>query len=232
MQNKKRLLLLNISLLSIAIFSFSLWLGYRSVLPSSISSRITMGKRPLTAPDRTFQIDLWAERPEFIVDKEALALVTEKNPREIDHVRFLCPRRPNEWSELKLRFPLDSHQDIDQAFLKLTLLAASVYDSAATLKLSVVSEATKGKVIELAELSARTGEDQIPEEFEITEYLRSSSYLEIRINCIAGKLLYHPTPDDPIGYAACQALRQPRKEPTSAILELWYASSQSVNPAR
>lgn len=211
-------------LLVVVGISFSI--GYRSIVPKPASSKITLSRLPAVPPDETILIDLWSERPAFIVNKEELALVTEKNPREVDHVRFLCPRRPNEISHLDLQFPLENAASIEKAFLKLDLLAASVYDPSAKLRVYMSSEATQNQFEELAELSLYTGEDQIPGDFDVTRFVKNSTRLKVRIECMASKLLYHPTPDDPIGYAAAQALRQPRKEKSAAKLSLWYGTGR------
>lgn len=201
--------------------SLSFGLGYRSVKPAQAVSQITLGNRPQSEPDRSFVVDLWAERPEFIEDKNAFALVTEKHQPERYSVRFLCPRSPNQRSELNLRFPLDKLQSVRSAFIQLTVLASAVYDPMAELHIWVASDATNGRWVELLELSAKTGEDQIPDAFEVTSYVQGASELRLRISCIASHLMYHPTPDDPIGYAACQALRQARYDSFAAKLELW-----------
>jgi hypothetical protein len=210
----------------LAVVGLTFSIGYWSIVPNPSSSKITLGKLPTIPPDETLLLDLWAERPEYIVNKEELALVTEKNPREIDHVRFLCPRRPNEMSHLDLQFPLAKNASIKSAYLKLDLLAASVYDPSAKLRVYISSEATQGQFEELAELSLYTGEDQIPEDFDVTQFVKNSTSLKVRISCMASKLLYHPTPDDPIGYAAAQALRQPRNEKFAAKLSLWYRTDR------
>lgn len=212
----------------LGIFGVSFSIGYRSIVPDPISSKITLSKLPISPPDETLLVDLWSEHPKFIVNKEQFALVTEKNPREIDQVRFFCPRRPNEVHYLELQFPLTFTSPIKYAHLKLDLLAAAIYDPSARVRVYIASEATQGQFEELAELSHFTGEDQIPGDFDITPFIKSSTSIKIRISCVASKLLYHPTPDDPIGYAAAQALRQRRNVPSAAKLSLWY--NQDTRP--
>jgi hypothetical protein len=204
---------------SIAILSLTL--GYRSV-PLPPTSKISFGLLPTAPPDAALTIDLWSDQPQYMESQELLALVTEKNIPERNDVRFLCPRFPDQISNLYIRFPLSPSQKIEKAFLHLRLLAATIYDPQAKVKVFVSSESTRGIFVELVELSAQTEEDQIPREFDILPYVKDSSYLRIRVSCVATKLIYHPTPNDPIGYATGQALRQARYENAAATLQLWY----------
>lgn|GEM_PF-6905005 len=203
----------------------SLIIGYLSVPPSLSTSKITLGVRPETQPNESYRVDLWSEKPSYIESKDALVLVTEKNDPTQNDIRFFCPRFPNEKCDFELRFPVQPGNRIERAFLRLNLLAATVYDPVVKLNVFVESEATHGSLVELLELSAASGEDQIPREFDILPFVQGSSYLRIRITCIASQLIYHPTPNDPIGYAACQALRQPRYENAAACLEIWHRSA-------
>lgn len=205
------------------VAGISFGLGYRSVLSPRTASRITLGNRPQGEPDESLTVDLWAEQPAFIENKDTFALVTERSEQELSSVRFLCPRSPNLPSELLLRFPLSEQQPVQAAFLQLTLLASAAYDPLAQLRLWVASPATGNEWLELVELSVATGEDQIPEAFDITPYVQGAAELRLRMTCLASRLIYHPTPDDPIGYASCQALRQPRYEAFAAKLEIWHA---------
>lgn len=206
----------------------SLIIGYFSVPPSISTSKITLGVRPATQPNESYRVDLWSESPSYIESKDALVLVTEKNDPARNDIRFFCPRFPNDKCDLELRFPVQHGNRIERAFLRLSLLAATVYDPVVKLNVFVESEATRGSLVDLLELSAATGEEQIPREFDILPFVQGSSYLRIRITCIASRLIYHPTPNDPIGYAACQALRQARYENAAASLEIWHRSASDT----
>lgn len=205
-------------------------LGYFSNRTSRFVSKITFTTPPTRKPDRLLEVNLWGDPSSFIYQQDKIALINEKNPNPVRFMKFYCPRSPHELSTLILRFKLEENMPCDHAFLRLSSAALYNFDPYAKIRVAIASEKTSGDFVELAELSKNTEENQIPESFDVTEYVRDSRLLDVRLTAVASKLLYHPTPNDPIGFAAAQLLRQARNESSAATLELWFAESNQSEP--
>lgn len=196
--------------------------GYLSVDMTPTTPRITFSGYPKTPADESLEVDLWNDSLPYIAVRQGLALVTEGKNENRSIVRFLCPQKQHEDGVVILRFPLENQRPFSNVFLSLRLVAFYNFDEAAELELYLKTSATRGRFLSFAELGAKTQENVIRESFDITEYVRGSTEVEIKIIARAAKLLYHPTPNDPIGYAGAQALRQYLYENWSARLEMWY----------
>jgi len=196
--------------------------GYLTMDPSPPTSRISFSGYPKTPADDSLLVDLWNDRLPFIAAREGVALVTEGKREDGSMVRYFCPRRQYEDGSLLLRFPIDNHRSLRHIFLSLRLAVFFNFDESAEVDVYLKSSQTGGVFLKFAELGARTEEDVIRESFDITEYARGSDQVEVKIISRASKLLYQPTPNDPIGYAGAQALRQYPEHKWSAKLDLWY----------
>lgn len=215
--------------LTVIAFSFGA-LGFFSNRTSHLVSKITFTLPPIRKADRVLEVNLWGDHSSFIYQQDKIALINEKNPNPARLIKFYCPRSPDELSTLILRFKLEENTHCDHAFLRLSSAAVISFDPYAKIRVAIASEKTRGDFVELAELSKQTEENLIPESFDVTEYVRDSSLLDVRLTAIASKLLYHPTPNDPIGYAGAQLLRQARTENPSAALELWFTDLSQKSP--
>lgn len=199
------------------------WLGYQSVLPLPQSSRITFSEVPAEPPDESFLVNLWDDRPAYVTTTETVALIEERNSRQNESVVFYCPRSPDIEGSLQLIFPIDNRRRIEQVFLRIRPACLFLFDPQAQVTVSVTPAEGNGSSILLAELSRFTNENEIEQSFEVTDYLKGAKELRITIRGRAEKLLYHPTPNDPIGFAGAQLLRQPFYESFAAKLDIWYA---------
>lgn len=205
-------------------------LGYFSNRTSRLVSKITFTTPPTRKPDRLLEVNLWGDPSSFIYQQDKIALINEKSPNPARLIKFYCPNSPHELSTLVLRFKLEEHMHCNHVFLRLSSAALFSFDPYAKIRVAIASENTRGDFVELAELSKQTEENHIPESFDVTEYVRDSSMLDIRLTAIASKLLYHPTPNDPIGFAGAQLLRQARSENAAATLEFWFTDPNQKSP--
>ncbi|MEY4567732.1 MAG: hypothetical protein RLY14_2702 [Planctomycetota bacterium] len=197
-------------------------IGYLSLSTAPTTSRITFSNYPQIPADQSLVVDLWSDRLPFIIAREGIVLVTEGKPEDGPQTRFFCPRKPNEDGSVIIRFPLENKKSLKSIFLSLQVVAFYAFDESAELDIELKSAATSGRFLKFAELGARTQENVIRESFDITEYARGSTEVDVKITARATKLLYHPTPDDPIGYAGAQALRQQQIEKWAARLDVWF----------
>jgi len=196
--------------------------GYLTMDPSPPTSRISFSGYPKTPADDSLLVDLWNDRLPFIAAREGVALVTEGKLEDRSMVRYFCPRKQYDDGSLLLRFAIDNQRSLRHIFLSLRLAVFFNFDESAEVDVFLKSSQTGGVFLQFAELGARTEEDVIRESFDITEYARGSDQVEVKIISRASKLLYQPTPNDPIGYAGAQALRQYPDNKWSAKLDLWY----------
>lgn len=215
--------------LLLAIILFGI-LGYLSNRTKGFVSKITFTSPPTRKADRILEVNLWGDPSSFIYQQDKIALINEKNPNPVRFIKFFCPRSPYEKSTLTLRFKLEKNTRCDHAFLQLSSAALYSFDPYAKIRVAIASEKTRGEFVELAELSKNTEENLIPEPFDVTEYVRDSGVLDIRLTAVASKLLYHPTPNDPIGFAGAQLLRQARNEYSAATLKLWFTDPNQKSP--
>lgn len=199
-------------------------IGFFSLRTTPDASRINFSGYPETPADQTLDVDLWNESLPYIVDRESVVLIHERAGDGGDDMatRFFSPRNPNQDGYVLIRFPLKPEQPVQKAYVTLRLVSFYTFDEKAEVKVELKSEATKGVFLKLAELGAKTQETSIDESFDVSEYARGATAIEIKITVRASKLLYHPTPNDPIGYAGAQALRHYKRHAMCARLDLWY----------
>lgn len=206
----------------VAVAIISGFVGYLAVDTSPPPSRVSFSGYPKAPADQSLLVDLWDDRLPFIIAREGLALVTEGKREDQSIVRYFCPRKQYEDGSLIIRFPLEKQRPLGNAFLNLRLVVFYNFDETAELDVYLKSAATGERFLKFAELGGRTEENVIREGFDITDYARGSTHVEVKITARASKLLYNPTPNDPIGYAGAQALRQYPVEQWAAKLDLWY----------
>jgi hypothetical protein len=197
-------------------------IGYFSLRTTPEPSRISFTGRPETQADKSLDVDIWNESFPYIVARDRVVLISEGRAEDGPLTRFFSPRSAEQDGSVLLRFPLEPDKTIQKAFLTLKLASFYTQDETANVQIELRSERTNGYFLKLAELNSKTQENVIPESVDISEYVRGSTAVEIKITVRASKLLYHPTPNDPIGYAGAQALRQLQLENWCARLELWY----------
>lgn len=199
-------------------------IGYFSLRKTPDVSRINFAGYPETPADESLDVDLWNENLPYIVGRESVVLIHERAGAGGDEMatRFFSPRNPNQDGYVLIRFPLKLEQPIQKAYLTLRPVTFYSFDEKAEVKVELKSEGTQGVFLKLAELGAKTQETSIDESFDVSEYARGATAIEIKITVRASKLLYHPTPNDPIGYAGAQALRHYKRDPVCARLDLWY----------
>ncbi len=197
------------------------WLGHLSLPPQSIKSKIVVPLQRPKIADEKLTLTIWDESPPYLEKVEDAVLVREKAANGIDTL-YYCPRDPVKEATVLLRFPIPQDRPLRLVLLTLSLHCFYEFDPDAHLYLSLSSSNTNNKEILLAEFSSDTQENEITDAFDVTEYVVGAKELQIIIRGSSPRLLYHPTPNDPIGYAGAQLLRQWGNDPSAAELELWY----------
>jgi len=209
-------------LLFLVLACLSGWLGHLSLLPKATKSKIVVPLQRPKVADEIMTLNIWDESPKYLENLQDAVLVRERAIGTYDTL-YYCPRTPDREATLVLRFPLPENRPIRLGLLSLRLHSFYEFDPDSRLYLLVSSSTTNEKEILLAEFSIETQENSITDAFDITQYAVGAKELKIIIRGSSPRLLYHPTPNDPIGYAGAQLLRQWQRDPWAAQLELWYA---------
>jgi hypothetical protein len=95
------------------------------------------------------------------------------------------------------------------------------FDPAARAELYVASEATGGKWVQLCSLEKKLDRTELQRTIDVTPWVQKGNYLRVKYRLLAKKFMTHPTPDDPIGFAGAQCLRQLKVRPHATRLQLW-----------
>jgi hypothetical protein len=208
-------------LLYLLLTCFSGWLGLFSISPYVPKSKIVIPLETNYPADHSTTINLWNGQIGYISKTENTVLVRETGSHGLD-CQYYCPRAPNSEAQVILSFPVENSHSIDRALFSVRLHSFFEFDSEARVLLSVASNDYFGDEIVLAEFSSKTEESNISNAFDVTEYVKSGSNFRIILRGKCRRMLYHPTPNDPIGYAGAQLLRQRENEPWVAKLDIWY----------
>ncbi len=158
---------------------------------------------------------------------EDIALIRERDPNDQVQVVYWSPKRANEWGSIEIEFEWEPGFDPAFAILDPSLHIFGNFDSTAGGEFAVASEATGNRWVTLAGIEAIENKFTLQHAVEVSRWVKGSQSLRIRYRVKASRLMYHPTPDDPIGLAAAQCLRQQISEREleqfkyAARLRLW-----------
>jgi hypothetical protein len=151
-----------------------------------------------------------------------VALIRERNERDNVPTVYWSPKRPNEWGSVEIRFEWNTDSNPALAIFEPSLHVFGDYDATAAGELAVSSEATGNRWVDLAALGPGRKKFSLQSAIDVTRWVQGSQSIRIRYRVKAGRLMYHPTPNDPIGLATAQCLRQ--FDPVngySARLQFW-----------
>jgi hypothetical protein len=158
---------------------------------------------------------------------ENIALIRERDPDDQVHIVFWSPKRANEWGSIEIEFQWEPGFNPAFAVLDPNLHLFGNFDSTAGGEFAVASQATGNRWVTLASTETIDSKFTLQHAIDVSRWVQGSDSLRIRYRVKASRLMYHPTPDDPIGFAAAQCLRQHLNERDAenckyaARLRLW-----------
>lgn len=200
--------------------------GYYSWPPRLVVSQITLASVPETPADQEWSMQLFTTPEKYQLSSEDMVLITEKggfaaNPKDEMQTRYLCPRKADTWGEVIYRFPLEGSKRFRQAILDLDLHVFTEFDPLARGELWITSDKAENKWKLLVELNASKSEQVLEDPIDVTQWASGAKHLDVRLRLKAHRLMYHPTPNDPIGFAAAQCLRTLPVSTKSLRLRVW-----------
>lgn len=134
---------------------------------------------------------------------------------------YICPQSANRWGELELTWKWDRTFQPALGILDLNMHVFPQFDSTAIAEMYLASEETKGRWVQLVTLSEKTHDRNLFDSIDVTRWVKKSSYLKVLYRLKANRLIYHPTPNTPIGFAGAQCLRHAEYSPEATKLSLW-----------
>lgn len=199
-------------------------LGYAFAPSGDSITQIYITRMPQTPPDLVFRETLFPDDQPGLVSSSNLAMITEskENDRSDLTVRYWCPRSSDTWGELIYEWKWDETWQPQLAILRPNLHILTEFDPAARGEFYVASAVTNDRWIRLLEMGLGHSDTRLDYPIDVTKWVQTSRYFRIKFRLKAKKMMYHPTPNDPIGFAGAQALRQHYDKPTTNMrLMLW-----------
>jgi hypothetical protein len=198
--------------------SLGIWLGSTS----ERSEDLYFANVPDSPPAITLGENLFDEKSRFIESSEKIQRVGERDGEtEAVSLKFYCPQEALQWGELVVRWEWDADWAPSLGILEPNLMIVPTFDPAARAEIYVSSEGTQGRWILLTRLEKRLDNSELNRAIDVTQWVQKGNYLRVKYRVKAEKFMTHPTPDDPIGFAGAQCLRQLKVKPTSTRLMLW-----------
>lgn len=134
---------------------------------------------------------------------------------------YICPQSANRWGELELTWKWERTIKPALGILDLNMHVFPQFDSTAIAEVYLASEETKGRWVQMVTLSEKTHDRNLFDSIDVTRWVQKSSYLKVLYRLKANRLIYHPTPNTPIGFAGAQCLRHAEYAPEATKLSLW-----------
>jgi hypothetical protein len=210
------------TLLRLAVLAVSAITGFYLALPSDSSSDLYFAKTPEDPATLTLTENLFADTSPFIESTSKLQRVSERDGEtEAVSTKFYCPNEALEWGELIVRWEWQSDWIPRLGILDPNVAIITAFDPATQAELYVASEATGGEWVQLCRLEKKLDRTELQRAIDVTPWVQKGNYLRVKYRLMAEKFMTHPTPDDPIGFAGAQCLRQLRVKPHATRLRLW-----------
>ncbi len=203
------------------IAAVSATIGYWLAAEPNPVTQIYHAEVPSSPPDQELRYSHFLGSSSHSLFTENVALIRERDPEGKVHTMYWAPRRPNEWGSVELYLKWDSRWGSRLAVLQPSLHILSDYDATAKGELAIASEATGNRWVVLGVIGSQSAHYVFPSAIDITRWVRGSQSLRIRYRLKATRLMYHPTPNDPIGLAAAQCLREMRGGEEMFRLQIW-----------
>lgn len=166
--------------------------------------------------------NLFDDTSRYVETVNKLQRVSERDGEtETVSTKFYCPNESRVWGELILRWRWEADWSPSLGILDPNLTISPGFDPASTAELYISSEVTHGRWILLCRLDGKLDRTEIQRSIDVTKWVQKGEYLRVKYRLRAEKYMTHPTPDDPIGLAGAQCLRQLRVNPVATRLRLW-----------
>lgn len=210
------------TLLRPAILAIGAITGFYLAIPSDSLIDLYFAKQPESPATVTLTENLFADSSPFIESTSKLQRVSERDGEtEAVSTKFYCPNEALEWGELIVRWEWKNDWIPRVGILDPNVMIMTGFDPATRAELYVASEATSGKWIQLCRLEKKLDRTELQRAIDVTAWVQKGNYLRVKYRLMAEKFMTHPTPDDPIGFAGAQCLRQLRVKPHATRLQLW-----------
>lgn len=195
-------------------------LGLLSAMP--MSKRNLLKAIELNAQevaDEVFEVDVWQPMQAFLAFEDGLVLVTESQLTG-PSIRYWCPRAYDQWGGVDYDFPLSPLHAVEKVVLEHHTTVFGALDARAEAEIWLPSPHAD-RLEQAGHLSGDTIV-HFPKTLDVTDRASGKSHFRLRYRLKASQLLFHPTPDVPIGYAAAQACRSVQGSGAVIRLHIWY----------
>lgn len=206
--------------LYVAVCSAAAWTGYWMTKKPSRVTSLYYVREPKSPPDQVIQHSIASPSSSINIATHDVALIRERAPDDAVHVVYFAPKRPNQWGSVEMEFRWKPELAPEFGILEPSLHLFGIYDKSALGELAVSSEATNQRWVILGSFGGTEDHVNVEKGVDVTRWVKGARSLRVRYRLKASRLMYHPTPDDPVGYAGAQCLRQ-LKDGVATQLRLW-----------
>jgi hypothetical protein len=194
------------------------WLGSER----QATQDLYFAKVPEVPPTISLTESLFDPQSRFIESTSGLQRVSERDgTTETVSLKFYCPNESLGWGELILKWNWDAEWVPATGILEPNMLVVPAFDPSSVAEIYVSSESTGDRWLQLARLEKGLESIELNRAIDVTKWVQKGNYLRVKYRLRAEKLMTHPTPDDPIGFAGAQCLRQLKRKPFASRLLLW-----------
>jgi hypothetical protein len=212
-------------LVAITCASLGYWLTPR---PSSVSE-IYLVRVPTRPADREcFDSNFHTEKDAQRTIRNVV-LIRERTVEDKPNIVYWCPQRPGTWGEVEIEWRWEPSFEPDLAILETNVSVATVFDPTAVAEFAIASNVTNQQWHTLLRLDASSPDQAFIESIDVSRWVQNCTSIRIRYRMLANKLMYHPTPNDPIGLAGAQCSRQSMGSRHASRLRFWKHESDSVS---
>lgn len=204
------------------VATISVCIGFYSLLPMPDRSRVKIVTPPETEPRFEQSVHLFHSPQKHLVKADGVVLITESHSElEGLNTRYWCPKTADQWGEVVYQFDLESVPSFELAILDVNLCIFPVSDPESVVEVYVSSSNRSGKSTRLLVLDRHHDDRILRDPIDVTEWLVGAKLLKVCFRLKAHRLMYHPTPNDPIGIAGAQCLRQLARDKCAMALRLY-----------
>lgn len=198
--------------------SLGIWLGSNR----SSDQNLYFANFPDSPPDITLTESLFDTNSQFIESTQGLQRVSERDGKtESVSLKFYCPSASLQWGELILNWKWDADWTPTTAIFDPNMLVVPAFDPSSTAEIYLASESTGNRWQRIVRLEKGLESIELNRSIDVSRWVQKGNYLRVKYRLKASKMMTHPTPDDPIGFAGAQSLRQLKGKPYATRLLLW-----------
>lgn len=207
-------------LVGISCATMAYWLTRR---PTRLSG-IYFVREPARPADQAFLVSHFVSDERVRCSTRNVAFIRERTVEGNLRTAYWCPMHPGAWGEVEIEYRWEASFQPHLAILEPNLAVATIYDPTAVAEFAIASDATNQQWNTLLRLDDSSPDQAFIKAIDISRWVQGCTSLRIRYRLRAEKLMYHPTPNDPIGYAGAQCLRQYYGSSHASRLRLWKQS--------